>query len=255
MNRIFAISAILLSTHMTSCGPEDGDSAKVKLAVANSTSTSLNLTATNSVVPSYFGVKVFSVSLRKVADPTDSSASPEYESGIYVAPSGCSNGGKSDVERDGKKYEYYQPPGPDACTVSEMVEVDFARATEVVNEELAAGDYPVVPGEYNQATICWMSVYGLAVEGHIENKVAVDTTSPTTTSSGCVDTVLEGFTVSEGESATVRLDYDLADNVVTSIQNIGAYADGLGTGCAESETEEGTYFCINGLNPTPIGVK
>ena len=236
---------------VVSCGPEDGKEALVRVEVANTTSLAL----ANNVTPSYFGLKVFGVSLRKVADPTNPSAAPEYESGIYVAPTGCTNGGKSEFEKDDKLYEYYQPPGPHTCTAADMAYVDFARDAAVVNEELAAGNYPVIPGVYNQATICWMSLHSLAVTGHIESPVEVDIASATNSKAGCVDTILENFVVNEGETATVRLDYDLSDGAVAWTDSIATYADGSGTGCVESETESGRYFCINGLTVTPIGVK
>ena len=245
--------AVSIMSVAISCGEENGDSGVVVMQMTNQTTTALQGGANNQN-PSYFGLKIMSVSLRYTADLNDSNASPVYESGIYIAPTGCTNGGKSDIERDGKKYEYYQPPGPDFCTTSEMEYVDLARTTEEVNATINAAQYPVLPGEYNQVTICFASTYSFAVEEYLTASSELNISSDTISEFGCEDKVLENFQIAEGETATVSLDYDLANGAIIATEVPTAHASGS-TNCVESDKVTGTYICLNSLNPTPSASK
>lgn len=234
------------------CGPENGKEANVIVAMDQIVSASLQ-SQPEIVVPNYFGVKVMGVSLRYVADPTNTNSAPEYESGIYLNPTGCTNGGKTETEKDGKKYEYYQPPGPDSCDATQMQYVDFAQDIDAVNAELGAGLYPVIPGVYNQATICFSAIYGVRVDDHMAATQDLNTAGETTTPFGCQNTILEGFEVGESEYATVELNYDLS---VNSVQIERESVTGPSRSeCYASETEDGTYVCTNGLLPQPEAFK
>ena len=227
------------------CGEEDGDSGKVIMQMANQTASSLQ-GESNNQTPSYFGLKIMAVSLRYVADTADTSAAPLYESGIYLAPSGCTNGGKSEIEKDDKKYEYYQPPGPDYCDATEMEYFDLALPSDEVNSAINAAQYPVVPGVYNQVSICFSSYYSFKVDDYMSVSSELNIASDTTSEFGCENQVLENFEISEGESAIISLDYDLSAGALVATESPSAQGDGNAS-CVASTTYDLPADEVNNL--------
>ena len=252
-NRILSTMTLCLLGLAIGCGKEKGDSGKVNVAMSNSTATSLLLQSGNeaiNITPSYFGLKIVSAALRFDDDKSTPSVYG-LESGIYAAPTGCTNGGVDTIEYDDKEYEVLTPPGPNACDGDLMPFIDFAQGSAAVNAELNAAQSPVIPGTYNEVYVCFISMWGLRVDGHVDTVTTIDARSQANHGEGgygCSLASLDNLEIGEGETVTVTLDYNLGDGSIVQVNNEVPYSSG--SNCVKSSTDSNVNFCVNGLNPT-----
>ncbi|NRA66025.1 MAG: hypothetical protein HRU19_16170 [Pseudobacteriovorax sp.] len=270
------VSLALTSCMALGCGDSDDDKEPITrsytetgspgvLSVEFENNTVAGLTE-GFVTPSYFGLIIVSVELidsegnYRAIWVNDACADTEFDYGIEVEMTEAEKleaaeairqeeGLAADQEVNVGTYKsvFYKYHNAEACdTAAITTYVDLARSTPEVNAELNSQGLPIIPGTYTQASLrlCTPDIDTDTFLAHRFQAGAM-TEPVSVTGSGCGVTgaAVENFVVEEGQTATIKLSYDLTTFIRTSTYNSEALTSDTDN-CVEDIPNNITY-CSN----------
>ena len=189
---------------------EKGTSGKANLSLANATAVAL----TDSLLPSYFGMKIKSVYISPDAVGATSGPAAYVWTNPDCAPS------TSTTEVNDKTYSYLNNTN---CNINDVKTFfDLSRTTDVVNADLNSQNLEILPGSYNYVHIEICSGDLTADTKNIEFQTADMPERKAIQIDGCTihsDVAPAPIEVGDGEAITVSLAYDLTGAVSDGADN------------------------------------
>ena len=141
-------------------------------------------------------------------------------------------------------YDYHDAQGCDTSKISSFF--DLSRTSEQVNSELNSQGLSIPPGTYTQVSLrlCTPDTDTNTFKAH-KFQAGVMTEAQEVTGSGCgvTGTPVTPIKIAEGESATVKISYDLSQFIKYGQYNPAA-ATSENDNCIE-DVDNDIYYCSN----------